>query len=919
MEADRVTIDILARIDGLERQMRRATDVFDGGMNRIERRGRLAERVINGTVSRLALAFGGIFGAQQLAQLADRAKLIEAQLSLATKATGNFAQAQKDVRDIAISTRSSLEATADLYASFARGAGELGINQDQVGRITRTVTEAFKISGASAAEASGSIRQLSQAFASGVLRGDEFNSIMEGAPRLARLLADSLGIPVGQLRAMAEEGELTADKLVRAFSDKKFTAALDAEFKQMPVTFGDAMEQVTTAATITFGAFDRGGGFSQMLANFVTDGASGFADLEQAGEELGIELRATFEGLHDAFDPLLEGAINVFGGIRTEAQSTRDSIAQLLGSFDQLNKETPLENWINKNIWGVDTANDPGLSGRFTEGYDRAERRRRGELGEQMLNRWNRNRDALGNTIDTQAVGGSSAASGSGSGSKSSQSKLAAEARRIERERLDAIRDQAAFDREIALIKEDILSAQSAISTASEDLLAFELGAIEREKQREIDAIETDVKLGNLKRAQADELIELNKKLADEKANVAKRQDAERRRENALALSQGMLDNQLDILRSEEGIAVTQKERRRIALAILDAEYEKLKLALEDTIASDQSTDAQKAIARARLAQLEQLKANATESAKRGTAGPLEDYITGIRDTAAALDEELEAIAVGSMQNIVDGLAAAAAGFTSLGDVARGVLASITAQLVKLAIQQVILKSLGDTIGKAAEGAASGAESAGQAATSGASAATAATVAQAATVAAAWAPAAAAASLASFGANQGPAIGALIATHAVSAALAATGGIKLAGGGPVLGRGTATSDSIPAHLSNGEYVIRASSAAKLGRGTLDFLNTNGEMPIFRANGGAVGISPVNTPASSGRSAGGLSDTDISKLGAIVRNAAQSMPEINLYPTLDPDEAFERSLNGRGGKSLMAWIGANSGALKNQLR
>src|SRR3546814_9960761 len=102
---------------------------------------------------------------------------------------------------------------------------------------------------------------------SGVMRGDEFNGIMEASPRLARLLADSLDVPVGSLRAMAEQGELTADKLLRARTDTKFTASIDAEFKQMQGTFDQAMKQVHNAAIVTFGAFHQGGDYSTLLAN----------------------------------------------------------------------------------------------------------------------------------------------------------------------------------------------------------------------------------------------------------------------------------------------------------------------------------------------------------------------------------------------------------------------------------------------------------------------------------------------------------------------------------------------------------------------------------------------------------------------------------------------------------------------------
>src|SRR3546814_1560541 len=109
-------------------------------------------------------------------------------------------------------TRNGLAETTDLYATFMRNGRELGITQDQAAKATETFAKTLKISGAGAAEASSATTQFSQALASGVLRGDEFNGIMESSPRLARLLADSLDVPVGSLRAMAEQGELTADK-----------------------------------------------------------------------------------------------------------------------------------------------------------------------------------------------------------------------------------------------------------------------------------------------------------------------------------------------------------------------------------------------------------------------------------------------------------------------------------------------------------------------------------------------------------------------------------------------------------------------------------------------------------------------------------------------------------------------------------
>lgn len=320
-------------------------------------------------LSRAFQALGGVIAGaisiqavRSFLELADQSKQISSQLKLATAASGSFAKAQEDVKRITAETRGDLTATATLYATFARSAGELGINQAQVATITKTVNQAFKVSGASGAEASGSIRQLSQAFASGVLRGDEFNSMMEGAPRLAKLLADSLGVPMGSLRAMAEEGELTADKLVRALSDKKYTAGLEAEMRQMPVTFDEAMGQIHNAAVITFGAFDRGGQFSNMLATFVLDGAGGFAEMERAAESLGVSVRSEMEGVAAAFGPVIESIKEAVGWFNTLNTSSQGSKSFVEGSLQDIDRWT---GWaLGTGKQGI-LGGGSNLSGRF--------------------------------------------------------------------------------------------------------------------------------------------------------------------------------------------------------------------------------------------------------------------------------------------------------------------------------------------------------------------------------------------------------------------------------------------------------------------------------------------------------------------------------------------------------------------------
>lgn len=165
-----------------------------------------------------AIALGG--GVAAVAQLSDEYGKYVAQLKLATDGQTEFQNAQNAVRRIATTAQADLSATASLYANITKGTRELGLAQTEVANITETVSLALKVSGASGAEASSAILQLSQAFASGVLRGDEFNSVNEAAPRLMQALADGIGVPIGALRKMAEEGQLTtavlADALPRA-------------------------------------------------------------------------------------------------------------------------------------------------------------------------------------------------------------------------------------------------------------------------------------------------------------------------------------------------------------------------------------------------------------------------------------------------------------------------------------------------------------------------------------------------------------------------------------------------------------------------------------------------------------------------------------------------------------------------------
>lgn len=189
------------------------------------------------------------------ADLADETKQIDARLKLATKSQEEFNAASSAVRRIANENGASVGAVTQLYARLSPVMQEAGRAQGEIVKVTEAVTKALRISGASAAESSGAITQFAQAMGAGALRGDEFNSIAEAAPRLMQALADSLGVPVGALREMAAAGELTSDIVANALIEQLPKLAKEAE--QFGETFGTASQRLQNAALDMVGAFDK--------------------------------------------------------------------------------------------------------------------------------------------------------------------------------------------------------------------------------------------------------------------------------------------------------------------------------------------------------------------------------------------------------------------------------------------------------------------------------------------------------------------------------------------------------------------------------------------------------------------------------------------------------------------------------------
>lgn len=240
-------------------------------------------------------------------KLSDTFKNMTSQLRLVTSGTAELADTQEKLFQVAQRTRSSYESTTTLYARLARSASALGLSQKDLLQITENINKTFQISGASADEAKNSIKQLAQGLASGALRGDEFNAVAESAPRLLQAVAEHLKMGVGQLRAYAAEGKITAKVLSEALLAA--TDKLNKEFDLMGVTIGQAMTVLGNSVLRAVGQMDEALGISDAIA-------SGIIAISKAIDGLGDTLSAAAPylaiigtGLALAFGPTIVATV----------------------------------------------------------------------------------------------------------------------------------------------------------------------------------------------------------------------------------------------------------------------------------------------------------------------------------------------------------------------------------------------------------------------------------------------------------------------------------------------------------------------------------------------------------------------------------------------------------------------------------
>ncbi len=257
-------------LDDTQDRVNQGSQRFTGGINGV--------RNAMGSLQGLLAAAGLGIGIAEIIEVSDAFKTLEARVKLATGEGAAFVTGFEGVKQIANETFSNIESTGELFARISQAGEELGLAQSQVLEITRTINEAIQLSGGSAASADAAITQLIQGLQSGVVRGEEFNSIMEQAPRLAQAMADGLGVTRGELRALAQDGKLTSEVVINAVQSQG--EAIASEFGSLPNTVGNALQVAKNQLFEFVGEMDKSVNQSSLLANAVNSVSDSLSNMD---------------------------------------------------------------------------------------------------------------------------------------------------------------------------------------------------------------------------------------------------------------------------------------------------------------------------------------------------------------------------------------------------------------------------------------------------------------------------------------------------------------------------------------------------------------------------------------------------------------------------------------------------------------
>lgn len=248
---------LAVRISANTAQFRKDIDKVDRRFKRFSGNMRREAMMFQGQMAALGATVASGFGVAEVARAADEMVNLRNKMGATFDTSREVANGMLDIKRIAKESRSELDAVGTLYQRIAVSTKSLGTSQEDVAKVTQVVANSFLMSGTTASEAANSARQFAQGLASGTLRGDEFRSVSENNVVLTQMLAEGLGMTVGQLRLFAQEGGLTAETIIPILTEgldgtNNAVAKMSLTLGQAKVLFRNAFVEMVDRLNQTF-------------------------------------------------------------------------------------------------------------------------------------------------------------------------------------------------------------------------------------------------------------------------------------------------------------------------------------------------------------------------------------------------------------------------------------------------------------------------------------------------------------------------------------------------------------------------------------------------------------------------------------------------------------------------------------------
>ncbi|WP_434252752.1 tape measure protein [Enterobacter hormaechei subsp. xiangfangensis] len=656
---------------------------------------------------------------------ADNMSQLNARIERLTGSAATASQTMQNLMRISSATGGSLQDTAKLWETLSTALRDTGATNGQVIQLTETLQKIGRIGGSSSEEMANALRQFGQSISSGTVRAEEFNSILEQMPELARQIAAGMGVSIGELRQLMLDGKLTAEDALNAI--QKQTGSVNAEFEKLPRT----LSQANTALTNSF--------LSMIDSVNQATGAS-------------TGLVAVIDSMTAALDRLVGKAISA------DAQ-----ISDLSSTAEMFTRRARTWSWLGLDGWEAQNKALAGLSNKAAM-----------LVGD--LAAVSKASQTAANTkpIEIKAV------AGTGKKKKTQAEKEAekyAKAQQTVNEKLEELRQKAQLSAgslgELSRAQA-VLNAQQSLGSAATQAQIKEAGeyaakawdaaAAARGVTEALKAIPLQAEnksyaesMQNLKAALNAGKIDLKEynaateKMALEHQNNLAKINAQAT-VNPVASARAEVDPVQQLVNENNQKLALMQQYQQQEQAILQQSYQKGKINYDQFVAAKAATDAQ--YLALKTAQENQFNEQMTAAQWQ----LLSQQGLGYEMLTSAVDA-FSGNASNALTGLITGTMSAQDAMRSLGNT---MLNSVVNALVQVGVEALKNFIIGQTLGAAS---------------------TAASVGMATTTAAAWAPAAALASLASFGANSAPAMAGIASTVGLAQGLALAGARY--NGGPV--------------------------------------------------------------------------------------------------------------------------------------